>query len=192
MKSALLKYKVGLLVLLVLTVGLVMYVGMQASKAKADLKTTEAATKIADKLNVYTAQNGAPSSLAAAGIRDVPKEVAYTKLSDTKYRFCVTYRAESSGFNPDTVVQDAFTGYYMSRLGGDESSNYLFIKNSHKKGVNCQEIKVQSAQDSFFNFDTPSSSSTDSFDSTNLNQLYNSQTDPSAETLTPSYEFPVQ
>lgn len=191
MKSTLLKFKIGLLVLFVFTISLVVYVSMQAGKAKADLKTNETASKIADKLNAYTYQSGVPESLGAAGIRDVPDEIVYTKLSDTKFRFCITYRAESSGFKPDTVVQDAITGYYMGQLGGNgESSNYLFIKGSHKKGENCQEVKIPAAQDNFFDFDAPSSG-TDSFDSSDLNQLYNSQPNQSSE-MPDSYEYQVQ
>lgn len=190
MKSTLLKFKIGLLVLLVFTAGLIVYVSMQASKAKADLKTNEAASKIADKLNAYVYQKGVPDSLSEADIRDVPDEIVYTKLSDTKFRFCVTYKAESSGFNPDTAMQDAITGYYMSRLGGEEPSDYLFIKGAHKKGENCQEVKIPAAQDSFFDFDMPSSGS-GSFDSSDLNQLYDSQPGQSQDT-TESYEYQVQ
>lgn len=193
MKSSLFKYQIGLLVLGILTLGLVVFVAMEAGKAKADLTTKKAADKIADQLNVYVAQEGVPESLGAAGIKDVPDAVRYTKQSDTKYRFCVTYKAQSTGFNPDTVVQEAALGVATRGLGSSytgDSSSYLYLQSTHKKGENCQDVTVPARSDSFFDFPSSDDGSSPSFDFNSLNGSggdYFSQPNTSD-----SYEFPVQ
>ncbi len=53
MKTALLKYKIGLQIIFVFSVIMVRFVVVQASGTKQDTKTNNAANDIADKLNTY-------------------------------------------------------------------------------------------------------------------------------------------
>jgi hypothetical protein len=138
------KYVIGLSVLFVLTLGLAGWLFMQAGDVKADTKTYESAQKIATELDRYiTDQNKIPMSLNIATDERVPAEVKYTKLSDERYRFCVTYKAANSqvdfGDAQSKLLMNAY-GATGSALKADEES-YLYVSSSHKKGENCQTIK---------------------------------------------------
>jgi hypothetical protein len=75
----------------------------------------------------------------------VPDSIKYTKTSDTKFKFCVTYKANSSNFDANQAVTDVVFGNYGKYSSFDDSqsneSSYLYIPTEHKKGENCQTIK---------------------------------------------------
>lgn len=144
MKNSLNKYKIGLAVIAVFVFGLVVYVAIQASAAKEDNQTYKKATKIADKLNTYTLTKSAPSSLSAIGITDVPDTISYTRLSSTRYKFCVTYKSDSSGFDASSVENQLLYSAYGSdsSYNSDYESSYLYLESTHKKGENCKTIKL--------------------------------------------------
>jgi len=158
MKATLLRYKIGLAVIGLFSLVMVVVVVSQASATKQDTETYHKASAIADKLQAYTDSKGeVPASLAAVDIADVPSTVSYHKLSDSSYRFCVTYKATSSSFDATTAVNDTISGYYgtqgstsenFSGFNGSGSDNYLYVSSSHHKGANCQTIKV----DTYSNF----------------------------------------
>lgn len=142
--KTLLKYKIGLGVILLFTIGMMVYVLMQTSAVKQDTETTKTARSIANKLENYVnTQQSIPSNLSTVGVNNTPSTITYTKLSPTKYKFCVTYKASNSGFNASSAVQDVTTGYYSNRLQGGSyaSKSYINISDNHKKGENCQTIE---------------------------------------------------
>lgn len=144
--KALAKYQVGFAVLGVLTFGLLIFVLLQAQAAKTDTATYKVATKIAADLQAYTSsKNTIPSSLQEIGATKVPDTIKYTKLSSSKYKFCVSYKAESgfsSGSVTSTVLGAAYGGgATASASQANADSSYLYVDSSHKKGENCQTIK---------------------------------------------------
>jgi|GEM_PF-2039026 len=145
MKTKLLKYQLGLLVLGLLTIGLVVVVLVQAGATKRDTTVYQQANKVADKLNSYVESAGTvPESLAAAGISRPDAAISYQKLSASSYRFCVTYRANSSDFDPSAVADTLATaGALGSGLTtwDTSSDSYLTVSAAHHRGANCQTIK---------------------------------------------------
>src|ERR1700761_6201057 len=104
----LLKYKIGLLVIGLFTLGLVVFVLVQAGGTKQDAQTDKLANSMADQLNNYTDDNSVtPKTLQQAGITKTSPNISYTRESDTKYKFCATYKTTSSGFDPSAVVDNA-------------------------------------------------------------------------------------
>jgi hypothetical protein len=145
MKKPILKYRIGLMIVVVLVLGLAIFVAMQAADHKADLETKKAAEKVAGQLNNYVVAAGAPQSLRSAGIEDVPSTVKYTKLSEAKYRFCVKYKAADSGFDANSAAQQVALGLATGNVGGRflaADSGYLYISSTHKKGENCQTVTL--------------------------------------------------
>lgn len=145
MKATLLKYKIGLGVLFAFALVLVGVVMVQASSTKQDTKTNNAAQAIADKLNTYTSDNDTvPATLADAGAKNVPSTISYTKLSDTSYKFCATYKGDSSGFDATGVATDLMTGSSSTdstpNLPADKSE--LMIDSTYHKGANCQTVQM--------------------------------------------------
>jgi hypothetical protein len=141
------KYVIGLSVLLLFVLGLVVWLLIQASAVKADNTTYKSATKLASKLNDYiSTKNKIPNDLKSVSKDAVPSSIRYTKLSEQRYKFCVTYNANSSNFDATSVqtglMSRAFGGG-LDYYGGNESSelSYLYIPSTHKKGENCQTIK---------------------------------------------------
>lgn len=138
-------YKLGLGVIGLFSLVLLIVVLVQASGAKADNLTQKDAQKVADQLNDYVEdEQTIPESLSAAGINDVPSAVRYEKLSKERYKFCVTYKAESSGFDAASVQEEVISGYYGVDYSDYESSyeeSYLYLDSTHKKGENCKTIK---------------------------------------------------
>ena len=146
MKS-LLWYKIGLAVVGLFTIGLIVFVVMQSSAAKQDKQTTQAASSIADKVNNYVDARGkVPDSLAAAGVHNAPSTITYQKLTDSKYRFCITYRASGgSGAVTDfeTRLSDATGidgGYPSADVSSSDDQGILVIPDAHNKGTNCQTV----------------------------------------------------
>lgn len=141
------KYQIGLAVLGVAALIMLVLVLVQAQAAKADSATYDAAQKAASKLESYTSRNDAiPDSLSAAGVSDAPDTIKYTKLSETQYKFCVTYKS-SSGFSSSDVESRVLSGAYGSAYSSaqtssdSQESSYLYISSTHKKGETCQTIK---------------------------------------------------
>ena len=148
MKTSLTKYKIGLGVIGLFVVGLLIYLLAQAGATKHDISTYKAASNSADKLTSYINDKGTiPVSLAAAGIKNVPRAVSYTKLSTEKFRFCVAYKTTSSGYDSGSAVSSLiYRGMYGSAndysvLSSQGDSTYLYVTNVHTKGQNCQTIK---------------------------------------------------
>ncbi len=147
------KYYIGLIVLAVLTLGLTVYVIGIGGKAKDDTKTEKSANEIATKLNDYISKNNrVPASLDAAGIKDVPSSITYSKKSDEKYEFCVTYKADKGYGSAD--ASNLLTGALMGGMYGGAAGNFsdssstssyepssLYLNYTHKKGKDCQTVK---------------------------------------------------
>jgi hypothetical protein len=105
MNKSLLKYKIAFLVLLLLTVGIAGLVLIEASTTKHDTNTNDTANNIATQLNSYVETSQTiPGSLRQAGVKSVPKTISYQKLSSSSYKFCVTYKGTSSGFDAPGVA----------------------------------------------------------------------------------------
>jgi|GEM_PF-5108319 len=138
----LLKFKIAFAIVGVLTIALIVGVVLQAGSAKQDKQTTQAATDIAVKLNDYTSQHQViPSSLKSIGVKDSPSTITYHKLSSTRYKFCASYRSDSTNVH---VPQIAPRYGYVDDIGGLEnatSSSWLIIPTDHKSGESCQTIK---------------------------------------------------
>ncbi|MDB5169570.1 MAG: hypothetical protein JWO41_926 [Candidatus Saccharibacteria bacterium] len=161
------KYQIGLAVLGAVTLAMLAITVVQAQAAKADDVTYKAAQNAAEKLQAYTtAKDSIPASLAAAGVNSAPDSIKYTKLSSTKYQFCVTYKSESA-FSSSDVQSRLLSGVYgssfSSKSGADATeSSYLYLTPNHKKGQTCQTIKPYIyTSSSYFGGSSSSSSSVD-------------------------------
>lgn len=126
----------------------------QAGAHKQDAKTQKAANAIADKLDNYVDNNEkVPSSLAAAGIRNVPPAIRYTKKTADIYEFCITYESSDSG----SGVAGAAQSFLMTgSLSGEDLSGYtdLVINPVYHKGKNCQLINTEVTSQSSGNTNT--------------------------------------
>lgn len=170
------KYYIGLFILGLITLGLVGYVLTLGIQSRQDVKTEKSAQQAANKLNSYVRdKQKIPESLAEAGVNDVPPSIKYTKISEEKYKFCVTYKADKGYGSSD--LTSVITNAAASRVyGGDSSfsdtSSYepstLYLNYTHKKGEDCQTVKPYIYQ----SFDSSSSSSTDYCDPTNQYYQY--------------------
>ncbi|MEO6761855.1 MAG: hypothetical protein ABI220_05855 [Candidatus Saccharimonadales bacterium] len=167
------KWKIGLIVLGLVSVGLLVYVLIQGASSKADLSTVKSAQAIATKLNKYISnQQEVPASLAKAKIADVPNTIKYTKLPGDKYKFCVTYKAATTDVATD--VQNNLTQVALGGgLGGSSSRSYggssynaqsLYIGSDHPAGEQCQTIKPY-----IYSSDMYNSYNSDSFGSGSYN-----------------------
>jgi hypothetical protein len=143
MKTSLLRYKIGLGIFVLLTIGLAGLVLIQAVKTKQDATTVNAANNVADTVNDYVMrQNVVPVSLKQAGVRSAPQTLSYRKISADRYTFCVTYKTTSSGFDPTAaVVSLATSGSIDTNSDISNDSPELTIPSTHHKGTNCQTIK---------------------------------------------------
>lgn len=164
-------YKIGLAVIGLFTVGITIFALMAASAAKQDTKTEDAANSIATRLDTYiTDKQKIPDSLSAAGVKGDNPHIKYTKVSDSAYTFCITFKsASSTAVNP----LDQLTGRSIyKRLAANygSGSGYLYISPVHKKGQNCQTVHPyidgsssyddsQGPDTSDYQFDTDSSTS---------------------------------
>lgn len=145
------KYYIGLAVIGLLTLGLIIFGIYQGVSSRQDRETESKSQQIADKLNNYiSSKQVIPESLGAAGIKDVPSTVSYTKKSDSSYEFCVTYKSTSNDISIGSFDQ-VLTGALQRQAGSyntsytDYSSTYtpssLYLPYGHKKGTNCQTIE---------------------------------------------------
>jgi hypothetical protein len=114
-------YLAVLITAVLVTAAVCMGILHQASLKKQDEKTQKTVTDISDKLYGYTSdKQSVPETLATAGIRKVPPDITYKKLSSTKYRICADYKT-------------AYVSYlYKKGRHCDTSTAYLkpFVKNS--------------------------------------------------------------
>ena len=148
MQNALLKYKIGLAVIMICVIGLAGWLGVQSNATKADSQTQKTATEVAEQLNDYVSQKQKiPDALIEAGVTDAPGEITYKKLSSERYEFCVNYRTASSGYSVtglESIAMAALYGsssYDFSSEEDDSELSYLYISYSHSKGENCQTVK---------------------------------------------------
>ncbi len=146
-RSGIIKYRIGLGVIGLFTVIMLVLVLIQAGVTKQDTQTDKLANSMADSLNSYTDSNFAvPATLRQAGIIKTSPYITYTKVSNSKYKFCVTYKTTSSNFDPSMAVNNVLMGGVSS---WDSSSSAgtntdLYIPISHHKGVNCQTVDLGS------------------------------------------------
>lgn len=162
-KNTLNRYRLGLGLLGVATVILAAYLISQASGVKQDTLTYNRANAIANKLNDYVDnQQKVPSSLAEAGITNVPSTISYRQIDSNSYQFCATYKSASTNFSAVDSAESAITGqfegaqnYSSANAGADFPNTTLFIDGSHQKGQNCQTIKPD-----IFNFQGSGASGT--------------------------------
>ena len=145
MKNPLLKYKIGLGLLVLGVLALVTFVVLQAGGAKQDAQTVQRANDIANKLNDYvTNHNATPGTLAEAGVHDAPATISYRKVSGQKYVFCVTYRESSMSSEQlsPTAISDAIQGSSLSSGGEPDAGidGEAFVPDSHHAGQSCRTV----------------------------------------------------
>jgi hypothetical protein len=141
------KYKLGILILAIFSLGFFGYVISNGISSKDDVKTYKAAQTIAEKLNNYTTDKEPPSSLDKLGVKDVPDTIKYSKLSSNEYKFCATYKFDAgTGIDPPSIFSgQALVPNNAGQSGYDySSSGYLYVTSDYKKGENCQTIKTYS------------------------------------------------
>ncbi|HEY4161335.1 MAG TPA: hypothetical protein VGM08_04710 [Candidatus Saccharimonadales bacterium] len=147
------KYKIGLVVIGLFTVAMLVVVLVQAGATKQDTQTDKVANSMADSLNSYTdVHYNVPTTLREVDITKTSPYISYTRLSASKYKFCVTYKATSSDFDPsDAVGNVLMTGEGLGggstfpgdEIGDDAALNTdLYIPTSHHKGLDCQTIDI--------------------------------------------------
>jgi type II secretory pathway pseudopilin PulG len=166
-QSKLRKYQIGLAAIALFTLIIVIVVLVQAGATKQDADTTKKADDIATKLEAYVSSNQkVPTSLDDVGVGDVPASISYQKLSDTSYKFCLTYKSASSGFDATSAVTELASGGQGSPDNSFSDSpstatSYLYIPSTHHKGQNCQTIKpyLSSDSSSYYNYNDTSSGS---------------------------------
>ncbi|MBA2278979.1 hypothetical protein H0V99_00870 [Candidatus Saccharibacteria bacterium] len=141
------KYYIGLIILSVLVLGLAGYVISLGMLAKQDKKTEKRVGEISEKLNNYISdEDEIPESLDKAGITGVPSTIKFEKLSDEKYKFCVTYQADKgygSGSITSVLTEAAYGGMYSDAYesNSENEKSYLYMPYTHTKGETCQTIK---------------------------------------------------
>jgi hypothetical protein len=141
------KYQIGLAILGLITVAMTILVLVQAGGIKADSKTYAAAQQAATSLENYIASKQVvPASLSAAGITDTSDTIKYTKLSDSSYKFCASYRTASNpSFSASDLTGSLLTAQYGAQPSaqsyGTDGQTTLVVTSDHKKGDNCQTIK---------------------------------------------------
>ena len=155
MQNKLLKYYIGLIVIAVFALGLLVFIVIQASATKHDTQTYKNAQKTADGLNAYIdKKQSIPDSLDDVSITYDSETVSYKKISDEKYKFCVTYEAEGTSVDGTSLISNVVYGDSMDYY--DDSSSYetesLYLEEAHKKGEDCQTIKpyLTAGYDSYY------------------------------------------
>lgn len=138
---SLLYYKIGLAAIGVFVVTLLVIVLSQASANKQDQNTYNKAISISTSLQNYIDRNNKlPDNLAQAGATNVPSTISYTKLSNYSFKFCVTYKASSSSFDPSSVTSNLINSSISNTVGSSDTGSYLTIGANYHKGLNCQTI----------------------------------------------------
>lgn len=136
------KYYIGIIVLILIALGFLVYAITQSGGAKKDRATNAAVESIGSKLDSnISSKDRIPADLAEAGITKMPPSVTYTKLSESKYKICLYYYQANNGLDAD------WSSIITAGLGSTQSvqtdSSYFdtFVEFSHKKGENCQTIR---------------------------------------------------
>jgi Tfp pilus assembly protein PilV len=149
------KYYIGFAVLVLITLGLTGFTLYQGVSGKQDRQTEQKAQDIATKLNEYVRSRQAiPESLDAAGIKDVPATITYTKKSETTYEFCVTYKHASEDYG-GVGFEQIVSGAVQQELirSSDADSSYtpssLYLPYTHKAGKSCQTVEPYYLYDNF-------------------------------------------
>lgn len=147
MQKSIKKYYIGLGVVALLVIGLLSYVLMQANTYKKDTKLNSRASEIAEDLNNYiTEKQELPEGLSEAVSGDVPEAIKYTKESEKRYKFCITYGSTSSGVSsPQQVLFEGLYGGFGANQYNYESDyavSSLYVNTySWEKGEQCQDIE---------------------------------------------------
>lgn len=142
-------YQLGLAVVGFFTLVLVIMLLTQASGVKKDSVTYQKAQEVADKLNTYTQDhNSVPASLEALKVQDMPDTISYTRINNGSYKFCAAYSSTSSNFSGDGISALSGTAFGslsqppVSSFDSQYDTSYLYVSSDHKKGDNCQTIKL--------------------------------------------------
>jgi hypothetical protein len=151
------KYYLGLLAFALLTFGLTIFVLLQGVSSKQDRVTEDKIQEISQKLDSYiNSKTSIPETLEEAGIKDVPKTIAYRKISEKEYEVCAEFKS-ASNYNSigvsNVITGSIFGGYQGDYYDDSYSSSYkpssLYMY-SHKKGKNCQKVEPYMYEDDFF------------------------------------------
>ncbi len=144
-------YKIGLLVLAVLTLCLFVFTLAKSGDAKLDKKTVKSISDISNKIYDYVSdENKIPNNLSDIGAKDVPSTIKYEKLSDTKYKICVTYKTNESyrGSGITSVVTSAIYSRYSRSLDQyyndndkDDMEKTSYFSPAQTKGEHCSTVK---------------------------------------------------
>lgn len=179
MKNSLLAYKIGLAGIGIFVLALAIYVGTQAGATKQDTQTYNAASSIADKLNSYIDEQGTiPTSLQTVGVSSVPSAITYTKLSDSSFKFCVTYKTKDDGFGSSSSLVGTIAAMESPTFNSSSSTNdTLYISPAHKKGADCQTITPPFLSSDFGTSDNSNDNSFDDNSFSNPSDTYQ-LTDP--------------
>lgn len=142
------KYYIGLFIILLFTFGFVGYTIYLGIGSKIDIETQKSAEEISRKLNNYVGNNKKiPESLSEVGVNDVPTTIVYTKLSDSKYKFCATYKSASGYYDYGVsgvltgVMANNYTENYDDVYPSDYREPDLYVSKYHKKGENCTTVE---------------------------------------------------
>ena len=142
-------YKIGLLVLAILTFGLLIFTLAKSGDAKQDKKTVTAINDISSKINDYVSdENKVPNNLSDIGAKNVPSTIKYERVSDTKYKICVTFKTNESysGSGVSSVVTAALYSRYSRNIDqyykdNDDTEKTVYYAPMQIKGENCSTVK---------------------------------------------------
>ncbi len=147
MQNSIKKYYIGLGIIALLVLCLLGYVILQGNTYKKDNELNRRASEIAEELNNYITKNDElPEKLDDAVSKDVPEAIKYTKESEKRYKFCVTYGSSSSGVSsPQQVIVEGIYGNFVTsdyNYESDYAASYLYVSTySWEKGEQCQNVE---------------------------------------------------
>lgn len=142
------KYYIGIGLLALGTLVLLGFVLVQSSSYKIDKQTNEIGYKISEDLNNYISdEDKIPENLSDATNEKIPESIKFTKESDSRYKFCVTYKnASSPSMDAGSILLQGLYGGYQDPNSYNYQSDYtqsaLYISTySYSKGENCQSVE---------------------------------------------------
>jgi hypothetical protein len=142
-KSSLVKYRIGLGVIALLT--LIMFVAVLdlASAHKQDAQTQRTANSIADKLDNYiNDKEKVPASLAEAGVKNLPSNMTYRKKTADVFEFCITYKSSNKSSGTVGTIQNVLMNGSLDEGGYYSGASDLEINPVYHKGKNCQTVNT--------------------------------------------------
>lgn len=145
LQPKLLKYYLFFAVLLLVAVGAVVFTLSKATGTKADKATSAKMIEIAEKLESFTGSKGQiPETLDDVGVNNVSSAIAYTKVSETKYKICVTYNLDGTSF-ASRWSQFLASRIYKVQAGAPGGFSASFIDLyplafAYQKGQTCQTV----------------------------------------------------